>query len=114
MVELAANTNSVTISTGIRLDAFFSISLRRAPSRDYRFIRKVECNLGGKVHFKCWTPIVHIWLQPSVITKVQFVLEILHPGAATAWLTWVKQSMVVRASRRCVHAGLEVPNECDG
>lgn len=34
IAEAAANINSVTISTGIRLLAFFSISFRRALSRD--------------------------------------------------------------------------------
>jgi hypothetical protein len=34
MVEAAAKTNSVTVSTGIRLHAFFSSSFRSAPSSD--------------------------------------------------------------------------------
>jgi hypothetical protein len=35
MVDAAAKTNSVTISDGIKLDAFLSSSFRSAPSRDY-------------------------------------------------------------------------------
>jgi hypothetical protein len=35
MVEAVAKTNSVTISVGMKLDAFLSSSLRRAPSSDY-------------------------------------------------------------------------------
>jgi hypothetical protein len=35
MVEAVANTNSVTTSVGMMLDAFLSSSLLRAPSSDY-------------------------------------------------------------------------------
>lgn len=37
-MDVLLKTNSVTMSIGIRLAACFSISLRRAPSRDYIYL----------------------------------------------------------------------------
>ena len=54
MVDCAAKTNSVTTSTGIKLAAFFSISLRRAPSNDYmaKYLVQVICDAHALLPLK--------------------------------------------------------------
>lgn len=87
MVEAAAKTNSVTISTGIRLAAFFSSSFPSAPFSDWK---SVSCScrpIAGSKHFKCRTPIVHVRLQSAVVAEVQFVFKIIHLDASVENVT---------------------------
>lgn len=80
MVDAAAKTNSVTISEGIKLDAFLSNSFRSAPSRDYikNILARVPAGRKVVIYFSVWSPIVNIWFQATMITQIQLVIKVIH------------------------------------
>ena len=82
MVDVWPKTNSVTISTGIRLAAFLSSSLRSAPCRDYIGIR-----LASGAHILCSrrsyylqgrAAVVDIRIEGTMIAKIEFIVEVIH------------------------------------
>lgn len=80
MVDAAAKTNSVTISEGIKLEAFLSNSFWRAPSRDYikNILARVPAGRKVVIYFSIRSPIVNIWFQAAMITQIQLVIKVIN------------------------------------
>jgi hypothetical protein len=82
MVDVVAKTNSVATSVGMKLDAFFSNSLRRAPSNDYvKYLSDVSFALERGHYFERRAAIVDVRIETFVIAKIQFIFEIFHRDA---------------------------------
>ena len=63
IVEAAAKTNSVTTCVGIKLAAFLSTSLRRAPSRDYITSALAAIIANWQMvwyYFESWAAVVYV------------------------------------------------------
>ena len=79
-VEAAAKTNSVTISEGMRLDAFLSNSLRSAPSRDCikSILARAPADQEGSVYLCSRHSVVNIRFHAAMVAQIQFIVKIVH------------------------------------
>lgn len=97
IVEPTPNTNSVTISVGIKLAAIVSISFRSAPSRDYNspFSTKLPGKENGGCYLKGWTPIVDVGVEASMEAQVQLIVQLIHGDTIMIHLAAVKRFRVL-------------------
>lgn len=80
IVEATANTNSVTISEGIKLDAFLSNSFRIAPSRDYikNILAMVHAVRQVLIYFSVRCPVVDFRFHATMKAQIQLILQVIH------------------------------------
>ena len=82
-VEAPAKTNSVTMSEGMRLDAFLSTSFRSAPSRDYikNILARVPVDQVGIVYLCSRHSIVNIRFHAAMKAQIQLLVKVIHCDA---------------------------------
>lgn len=78
-VEAAVKTNSVTISEGIKLDAFLSNSFRSAPSKDYikNILARVPADQAWP-YLSSRDSIVDIRFHAAMIAQIQLIIKAIH------------------------------------
>lgn len=92
IVEDKLKTNSVTISTGISNAAFFSSSLRNAPSRVYRTINTASTQRTCSYYLEGRAAIVDIRLTSAVMAKIELIFQVIHGEAGVMHdaYPWIK------------------------